>query len=121
MPGAKTTTTTRAPALRGGIDLGGTKVEAIVVDSRHNVLGSARRPTPITGGPPDVAAEMVKAMTEAAAAARVKASELIGVGVGSPGAIDSATGTVTAARNLPGWEGTFHLAGSLREALGTEG
>ncbi|MHB8693384.1 MAG: ROK family protein [Solirubrobacteraceae bacterium] len=120
MPGAKTTTTQRAPALRGGIDLGGTKVEAIVVDSRHNVLGSARRPTPTTGGPPDVAAEMIKAMTEAAAAAGVKTSELTGVGVGSPGAIDTATGTVTAARNLPGWEGTFDLAGALREALGTE-
>jgi glucokinase len=119
VPAAKSTTTKRAPALRGGIDLGGTKIEAIVVDSHNNVLGSSRRPTPITGGPPDVAAEMVKAMTEAAAAAGVKASELTGVGVGSPGAIDPATGTVSAARNLPGWDGTFELAGALREALGT--
>jgi glucokinase len=74
----------------------------------------------MTGGPPDVASEMVKAMTEAAAAAGVKTSELIGVGVGSPGAVDSTTGTVSAARNLPGWEGIFDLAGALRAALGTE-
>ena len=40
---------------RGGIDLGGTKIEAVVVDARNNVLGSARRPTPTAGGPEDVA------------------------------------------------------------------
>ena len=43
---------------RGGIDLGGTKVEAIVVDPGNHVLGSARRPTP-TDGPSGVAAELV--------------------------------------------------------------
>ena len=32
------------PALRGGIDLGGTKIEAIVVDADNTVLGSARHP-----------------------------------------------------------------------------
>ena len=39
----------------GGIDLGGTKIQAVVVDDDHNVLGSARRPTPTSGGPEDVA------------------------------------------------------------------
>ena len=33
-------------ALRGGIDLGGTKIQAIVVNSEHQVLGQARRATP---------------------------------------------------------------------------
>ena len=36
---------------RGGIDLGGTKIQAIVVDSGNDVLGEARRPTPQEGGP----------------------------------------------------------------------
>ena len=36
-------------ALRGGIDLGGTKIEAVVVDDASEVLGSARRETPRTG------------------------------------------------------------------------
>jgi glucokinase len=104
----------------GGIDLGGTKIQAAVVDGVHNVLGSARRPTPTTGGPADVAAEMQTALREAAEAAEVKAGgplELAGVGVGSPGTID-AKGSVTSARNLPGWEGTFALGAALQSALG---
>ncbi len=35
--------------LRGGIDLGGTKIEAIVVDDDQKVLGQARQPTPDRG------------------------------------------------------------------------
>lgn len=105
-------------ALRGGIDLGGTKIEAIVVDSRNVVKGSARHPTPTTGGPEDVARAMADSLTEAAKAAGVEPRELIGVGVGSPGAV-SQSGVVTAARNLPGWNGSFPLAGTLETALGT--
>jgi glucokinase len=106
--------------LRGGIDLGGTKIEAIVVDARNNVLGSSRHPTPATGGPPDVAAEMAAAMTEACQAATVEPTDLVGVGVGSPGVIDEATGAVSTARNLPGWEGSYDLGPELASKLGTK-
>ncbi len=106
-------------SLRGGIDLGGTKIEAIVVDSRHKVLGSARRPTPDTGGPADVARAMAEGLTEACSAAGVTPSSLRGVGIGSPGIVDADAGTVSSARNLPGWGGTFPLAPTLSELLGT--
>jgi glucokinase len=104
---------------RGGIDLGGTKIEAIVVDADNQVLGQARRPTPTEGGPADVTKQLAETMTEAAAAAKVETSELKGVGVGSPGSVDEAAGTVTQARNLPGWSGTFKLAKALSDAIGT--
>ena len=106
-------------SLRGGIDLGGTKIEAIVVDSKHNVVGQARRPTPTEGGPQDVADQIAQALTDAADAAQIKPSDLVGIGVGSPGVIDEARGTVTSARNLPGWEGEFGLGTTLSERLGT--
>ena len=32
--------------LRGGLDLGGTKIEALVVDEAQAILGQARRVTP---------------------------------------------------------------------------
>ena len=104
---------------RGGIDLGGTKIEAIVVDADNQVLGQARRPTPTEGGPADVTKQLAETMTEAAAAAKLETSTLIGVGIGSPGSVDEAAGTVTQARNLPGWSGTFELAKALGDALGT--
>ena len=106
-------------AARGGIDLGGTKVEAVVVDTRNKVLASARKPTPTAGGPDDVAAVMVEAVGEAAHAAGLEPAALRGVGVGSPGIVDPQTGSVSSARNLPGWNGTFALASQLAEKLGT--
>jgi glucokinase len=104
--------------LYGGIDLGGTKIQAVIVDDDHNVIGSARRPTPTSGGPADVAREMEAALRDAAAAAELEPAALAGVGVGSPGTIDG--GEVTSARNLPGWQGTFPLAATLESALGAE-
>jgi glucokinase len=86
------------------------------LDPEHEVLGQARRPTPTSGGPADVAAEIERALRDAAADAGVEPESLEGVGVGSPGTIDG--GEVTSARNLPGWEGSFPLASTLEGALG---
>jgi glucokinase len=105
--------------LRGGIDLGGTKIQAVVVDEAGEVLGQSRHPTPTSGGPPDVAGAIVAAALEAADEAGTKTESLAGVGVGSPGDVDAGAGTVTSARNLPGWTGTFPLADVLAEELGT--
>src|SRR3954454_16035456 len=102
----------------GGIDLGGTKIQAAVVDDRFQVLGQARHPTPTTGGPADVCTAMVNALREACEAAGVETSELAAVGMGSPGAVDDDAGTVSTARNLPGWEGTFDVRSVLERDLG---
>ncbi len=104
---------------RGGIDLGGTKIQTVLVDADSRVLGQARHPTPTSGGPADVATAMAAALREAAEAAGIEPSALNGVGVGSPGAIDADAGTVSGARNLPGWAGSFPLADVLGEQLGT--
>lgn len=104
--------------LRGGIDLGGTKIEAIVVDADHEVLGQARRPTPLEGGPPAVAEQMADAILEAARAAGVECSALLGIGVGSPGDVDENAGTVANARNLPEWTDAFALGPALSQRLG---
>ncbi len=102
----------------GGIDLGGTKIQAVVVDARHQVQGEARHETPTQGGPAAVAAEMAAAMRDAAAAAKVEVASLGGIGVGSPGVVED--GTVTSARNLPDWEGSFPLATELTKQLGPD-
>jgi glucokinase len=106
--------------LRGGIDLGGTKIQTAVIDAEGEVKGEARRPTPTDGGPADVAAAMAEALVEAAQAAGVESSELQGVGVGSPGDADEKTGVVSGARNLPGWDGSFPLGETLKKELRSE-
>jgi glucokinase len=104
--------------LRGGIDLGGTKVQAAIVTADGEVVGEARHATPTEGGPADVADEMAAALHDAAEAAGVEPGALAGVGVGSPGSTNEETGDVSEARNLPDWEGTFPLGKTLSDALG---
>jgi glucokinase len=103
----------------GGIDLGGTKIQTVVVDERGDVAGQSRRPTPTTGSPAGVAAEIAGALKDAAAEAGIETSSLEGIGIGSPGNVDDAAGTVSAAKNLPGWSGSFDMRKALEKACGT--
>jgi glucokinase len=106
-------------SVRGGIDLGGTKIQAVVIDDDGGVLGQSRHPTPTSGGPPEVAAAMAEALRAAADEAGVATRALDGAGVGSPGSVDGPAGTVAEARNLPDWEAPYPLRDVLAEALGT--
>jgi len=105
-------------APRGGIDLGGTKIQAAIVTVKGEVIGDAKLPTPTKGGPEDVARQMAEALTQAAGGADLASDSLGGIGVGSPGDVDEATGVVSEARNLPGWDGSFELGPWLEKALG---
>ena len=104
--------------MRGGIDLGGTKIQTVVIDDDHEVHGQSRHLTPQQGGPSAIAEQMAAALKDAAQLAGVDPGDLAGVGVGSPGEVDPISGTVSEARNLPGWEGAFELGPTLGKALG---
>jgi glucokinase len=107
-------------SIRGGIDLGGTKIQAVVVGDGADVLGSARIPTPTSGGPADVAAAMAASIRDAAEEAGAGTGDLEGVGVGSPGVVADDAGTVAAARNLPDWEEAYPLRDVLASKLDTK-
>jgi glucokinase len=105
----------------GGIDLGGTKIEAILLDAGSGkVLGQSRRPTPTQGGPQAIAKAMADTLSEAAAEAKLHLDVLDAVGVGSPGEVDPDTGSVANARNLSEWEDSFPLAAVLSEQVGAK-
>ena len=104
--------------MRGGVDLGGTKIQSVVVDEGHAVIGQERSLTPTSGGPTAVVAAIADTLRGATEAAGLETGSLERIGVGSPGAIDHAAGTVAQARNLPDWEGTFPLADALAAAVG---
>src|SRR5207244_11646920 len=104
--------------MRGGIDLGGTKIQAVVIDESDSVVGQARLSTPTQGGPADVAGTISEALEEAAKAAQVAPDALAGIGVGSPGSVDEATGTGASARNLPHWAHPLPAAATVRRRLG---
>ncbi|MGC2372853.1 MAG: ROK family protein [Solirubrobacteraceae bacterium] len=106
-------------ATYGGIDLGGTKIQAIVMRGEdHSVLGQARRLTPHEGGPPAVIDALVACIAEAAGASGVDVAHLNGLGVGVPGEVNATAGTLARATNLPQWEHPVPLAALLSERLG---
>jgi glucokinase len=106
-----------SPARRrlvGGLDLGGTKIQAVVLDGRRNVIGQARSATPENGGAQDVVLGLVSTLSSACADAGLEVSDLTGVGVGSPGAIDQRRGVVTGAGNLPGEGAPIPIATGMK-------
>ena len=105
--------------LVGGLDLGGTKIQAVVMDGRREVIGEAKSATPTTDGAQDVIIALVSTMGAACADADVEVSDLTGVGVGSPGAIDTRRGVVTGARNLPGEGAPIRIAAGFKTLADT--
>lgn len=104
--------------MRGGIDLGGTKIQAVVTDGEAKVLGKARHETPQQGGPEAVVLELAETLREALHDARVEPMGLASVGVGAPGSVDAESGTVLQVANIEGLSGPFALGPALAEELG---
>jgi glucokinase len=105
--------------MRAGVDLGGTKIDVLIVEGEREVRGRARRPTPIKGGPAAVVAAIARTVKEAVDAAAVRVDQLTGVGVGSPGAVDTTAGTVGFNSNLAGgWTDPYPFADELGRRVG---
>jgi glucokinase len=104
--------------VRAGLDLGGTKIQAVVTGRGARVVGAARRETPLKGGPDAVVRELAGAVREALQAAKADPSELTGVGVGAPGKIDTDHGVVGQVANIEGWQDPYPLAERLGAELG---
>jgi glucokinase len=101
-----------------GIDLGGTKILALISDARGRVLGEERVPTLATqGGPDAVITRIADAVRAAAADARLELSSVVASGVSAPGPIQSEEGVISDPPNLPGWH-NVPLARLLHERLG---
>jgi len=94
-----------------GIDLGGTKIYAVLFDG-ETVLAEAKAKTPTQGGPLAVVDAMAAVVRDLG-----PVDDLAGVGLGAPGVIDPAEGTVRQAPNLPGWMEPFGVADALSSAL----
>lgn len=93
-------TSAHAAPLRIGVDIGGTKTEAVLLGAGGEVLHELRLPT--GHGADEVIATAVAAIEGVRSAA---GDEPVSIGVGIPGMVDQASGTVSHAINL----GVEHL------------
>lgn len=86
------------------IDLGGTKVRAIVADLDGNIHSEDIRPSRASEGLDLTIDTMVASLDAACGGAGVVRADINGVGVVSPGAVDVHNGVVPEAPQLPGWK-----------------
>ena len=84
--------------MRIGVDIGGTKTEAVAVGDDGSVVESVRLPTGF--GAEAVIASTIAAVDGITAATGLDAAGFTTIGVGIPGAVDAATGRVSHAINL---------------------
>ncbi len=87
-----------------GVDLGGTKVLAGVVDREYKILQTAKRATKGEMGVDAVVARIAKSVREATKEAGLQLTDLGGVCSGAPGALNPDDGIVRFAPNIEGWE-----------------
>ena len=81
-----------------GLDIGGTKVDGVLLDAASAVRGTLRAAT--VRGTDGVVACAARVVRELCAAAGLDTADVVGVGVGVPGLVDPRTGSVSHAVNL---------------------
>jgi predicted NBD/HSP70 family sugar kinase len=108
------TTQPHTATLRVGIDIGGTKTDAVAVNLDGTILQQLRLPTGF--GPDAVLETAVSAVTQLAALADTTITGFDSIGIGIPGAVDNGTGRVSHAVNL-GLDG-LDLGAELSRRLG---
>jgi glucokinase len=100
-----------------GVDLGGTKILTGVFDAKFDLKGTAKVSTKADRGVDAVIERIARCVREAVDECDLKLEQVRGIGIGAPGAVDSETGRVIFAPNLPGWK-DIPLKKQLEKELG---
>ncbi len=101
-----------------GIDLGGTNIVAGVVDENYKIIGKGAVKTNAPRPAEAIADDMALAVKLALKNANVDMKDIVSVGIGSPGAIDTDNGTVVFSGNLD--FANVPLCSMLKERLGVD-
>lgn len=100
--------------LFAGLDIGGTKIAAVIADSRGQIAASGVVATEPTLGPELAARRAAALLRELEDRCP---SEFLAVGVGAPGLVDTSSGEILLLPNLPReWQG-FNIIGALATSL----
>lgn len=100
-----------------GVDLGGTKILAGVFDAKFNLKGATKLSTKADRGVEAVIDRIARCVNDAVDECDLSLKQFRGLGIGAPGAVDSESGRVIFAPNLPGWK-DIPLKKELEKRLG---
>ena len=96
-----------------GVDIGGTKVAAGLVDSRGNILCKVRVPMPARGSEAEALAAVEQAIESAFQSMPKYRHAIAAVGISSPGPLDPRKGIIINPPNLPCWR-NLHITKKLK-------
>jgi len=99
-----------------GIDLGGTKIAAGLVDDEGKILKKLTAPTLAHRSPDEITADIAKLAKELMAWAGLQPSDIEFLGVGTPGIANTSTGKVDFCSSLPFV--SYPLVAKLKELTG---
>jgi glucokinase len=105
-----------AQPLTLGVDIGGTKVAAGLVDSIGTIIFQVRESMAARGTAEEAFASVQRAIDSIFAARPAARDSLAGIGICAPGPLDPLTGTVLNPPNLPCWR-NFPLSAEVRKAF----
>lgn len=86
-----------------GIDLGGTNLKAGIVDTNGKILHRLSIKTNSHADSQVISGQILSLINEIIQSARLKESDIIGIGLGSPGLVDKKGETILFSPNLPHW------------------
>ncbi|MFI5040209.1 MAG: ROK family protein, partial [Solirubrobacterales bacterium] len=99
-----------------GIDFGHSHVQVAVADLAHNVLAERRCELDVDNRAADALDASARMIGEVLGEAGVQRTAVICAGIGIPGPVDRARGTVGSANILPSWRG-LHIATEMEARL----
>jgi glucokinase len=88
-----------------GIDIGGTKIGITLGDERGKILAHREITTGIRSRTPSCIKELVSNLRSLIQESRIPKKQILGIGVGCPGAVNTQKGILPRSPNLPGWTG----------------
>lgn len=103
LSGDMTCITSEVRKLYIGIDLGGTFIKGGIVDDLGNILLTKKVPTGADGGASNVVSNIAKLCKSLVDALGLGFCDIVGIGMGVPGTVDSINGEVLYSNNL-GWQ-----------------
>ncbi len=114
--GKMTCITSEIRKLYIGIDLGGTFIKGGIVDDLGNIIVSDKVPTGADGGAATVANNIASLCKSLCSSVGLGFADVVGIGIGVPGTVDSESGNVLYSNNL-GWE-NFEISKEIMALTG---
>lgn len=87
-----------------GVDVGGTKINAVAIDETGKILAKVVAPTNASKGKTVAIRNILSVIKQIITLAQNKNLHPTGIGIGAPGPLNPETGIIIKAPNLPGWK-----------------